>query len=69
MNEHSSTIDELFGDGRATDEAVLEASSDARRLHKALDRPMATRKDGQVAWVQPEDNRGDYPAPVFNSCK
>ena len=30
------TLDELFEDGRAIDEALKEAARDARRLHKAL---------------------------------
>lgn len=55
MSENKSTIDELFEDGRAIDEALKEAARDARRLHKALGNPMATWKDGQVVWVQPED--------------
>ena len=55
MSENKSTIDELFEDGRAIDEALREAARDARRLHKALGNPMATWKDGQVVWVQPED--------------
>ena len=55
MSENKSTIDELFEDGRAIDEALKEAARDARRLHKALGNAMATWKDGQVVWVQPED--------------
>jgi hypothetical protein len=55
MGENKATIDELFEDGRAIDEALREAARDARRLHKALGNPMATWKDGQVVWVQPED--------------
>ena len=55
MSEHKSTIDELFEDGQAIDEALKEAARDARRLHKALGNPMATWKDGRVVWVQPED--------------
>ena len=35
--------------------ALREAARDARRLHKALGHPMATWKDGQVVWIQPED--------------
>jgi len=41
--------------GLAIDDAPREAARDARRLHKALANPMATWKDGQVVWVQPED--------------
>jgi predicted ABC-type ATPase len=49
------TIDELFEDGRAIDEALKEAARDARRFHKALGNPMATWVDGRVVWVQPDD--------------
>ena len=55
MSENKSTIDELFEDGRAIDEALREAAQDARRLHKALGNPMATWQNGRVVWVQPED--------------
>lgn len=55
MSENKSSIDALFEDGRVIDEALREAARDARRLHKALGNPMATWKDGQVVWVQPED--------------
>lgn len=53
------TLDELFEDGSAIDEALKEAARDARRLHKALGNPMATWVDGRVVWVQPEDIRVD----------
>jgi hypothetical protein len=55
MSENKPTIDELFQDGRAIDEALKEAARDARRLHKALGNPMATWRNGRVLWVQPED--------------
>ena len=55
MSENKSTIDELFEDGRAIDEALREAARDARPLHKALGNPMATWQNGRVVWVQPED--------------
>lgn len=42
-------------EGATIDAALREAARDARRLHKASGRPMATWKDGAVAWVQPED--------------
>ncbi len=35
MSEAKPTLDELFEDGRAIDEALLEAARDARRFHKA----------------------------------
>ena len=55
MSHSEPTIKELFEDGREIDEALREAARDARRLHKALANPMATWKDGQVVWIQPED--------------
>jgi hypothetical protein len=55
MSHSEPTLKELFEDGRAIDEALREAARDARRLHKALGNPMATWKDGQVIWIQPED--------------
>jgi hypothetical protein len=58
---NNPTIDELFQDGRAIDEALKEAARDARRLHKALGNPMATWKDGKVVWVPPEEIQVDEP--------
>lgn len=55
MSEIEPTIDELFRDGRAIDQALRDAARDARRLHKALGNPMAIWRDGRVVWVQPED--------------
>jgi hypothetical protein len=55
MSHSEPTLKELFEDGGAIDEALREAARDARRLHKALGNPMATWKDGQVVWVQPEE--------------
>ena len=55
MSDSEPTLKELFEDGRAIDKALREAARDARRLHKALGNPMATWKDGQVVWIQPED--------------
>jgi hypothetical protein len=64
------TLDELFEDGRAIDEALKEAARDARRLHKALGNPMATWKDGQVVWVRPEDiNVDDDPEQEPNRAE
>ena len=59
MSDDNPTLDELFEDGRAIDEALTEAARNARRLHKALGNPMATWKDGEVVWVQPEDIKID----------
>jgi hypothetical protein len=54
-SDRKLTLDELFADGRAIDEALEEAARDARRFHKALGNPMATWADGRVVWVQPDD--------------
>ena len=59
MSDMAPTLRELFEDGRAIDQALKEAARDARRLHKALGNPMATWRDGQVVWVQPEDIKVD----------
>jgi hypothetical protein len=50
MSKAEPTLAELFEDGRAIDEALLEAARDARRFHKALGNPMATWLDGRVVW-------------------
>jgi hypothetical protein len=63
MNSTERTIDDIFEDGRPIDEALREAARDARRLHKALGRPMATLQDGQVIWIQPEDISVDEGPP------
>lgn len=59
MSNQAPTLKELFEDGRAIDVALREAARDARRLHKALGNPMATLKDGDVVWIQPDDIVGD----------
>lgn len=63
MSDIKPTLDELFEDGRAIDEALKDAARDARRLHKALGNPMATWRDGRVVLVQPEDIRVDDDSP------
>ena len=67
MSQHRLTIDELFEDGRAIDEALREAARDARRLHKAFGRPMASWQDGQVVWVQPDEIEIDAPDHTSDS--
>jgi hypothetical protein len=55
MSDVKRSIEEIFEDGRAIDEALKEAARDARRFHKGIGNPMATWADGRVVWVQPED--------------
>jgi hypothetical protein len=62
MSQHEPTLDELFDDGRAIDEALREAARDARILHKAFGRPMASWGDGQVVWIPPDEIQVDPPA-------
>jgi hypothetical protein len=70
MSDTEPTLDELFEDGQVIDAALREAARDARRLHKALGNPMATWREGQVVWVQPEDIRvEDEVAPERGSSE
>ena len=55
MSNPERTLDQLFEDGQSIDDALKDAARDARRMHKALGNPMATWRDGQVVWIQPED--------------
>jgi hypothetical protein len=55
LSNKELTLKELCEDGRAIEVALREAARDVRRLHKALGNPMATWKNGQVVWIQPED--------------
>jgi hypothetical protein len=55
MSDVKRSIEEIFEDGQAIDDALKEAARDARRFHKAIGNPMATWADGRVVWVQPED--------------
>jgi hypothetical protein len=61
MSDTEPTITELFDEGTAIDEALLEAAKDARRFHKAIGNPIATWEDGKVVWIQPEDIVVDSP--------
>jgi hypothetical protein len=63
MTDRQPTIEELFEDGRAIDEALLRAAAEARRLHKTLGHPMASWQDGKVVWIQPEDLEVDETPP------
>ena len=55
MSDTGPTITELFDEGTIIDKALREAARDARRFHKAIGNPMATWRDGNVVWVQPEE--------------
>jgi hypothetical protein len=61
--DSDKSIDELFEEGTAIDQALRDAAADARRLHKALGIPIVTWRDGHVVLIPPEeivvdDNRG-----------
>jgi len=61
--EQPKDIAELFREGTAIDEAVKKAAAQALRMHKLLGNPVAEWRDGEVAWVRPEDIRiPDEPA-------
>ncbi len=48
-------IEALFLDGTEIDEALRQGVRDALRIHKLLGNPVATWRDNQVCWVQPDD--------------
>jgi len=49
------TIDELFEEGTAIDEALRRAVRDALLRHKKLGNPIAVWEDSRVVWVPPEE--------------
>lgn len=49
------------------DQALSDAARDARLLHKAFGRPMASWQDGQVVWIQPEEIQIDGPGEAPDS--
>ncbi len=53
--KNGQSIDEIFEDGTAIDEALRQSAQDARRLHKALGQPIAEWRNGKVVWIKPED--------------
>ena len=52
MSDHEPTLDELFEDGRAIDQALRDAARDARRFHKAW-AIRWRRWSRQGVWVSP----------------
>jgi len=49
------TIDELFEEGTAIDEALKTAVRDALLRHKKLGNPIAVWETSRVIWVPPEE--------------
>lgn len=54
--EHDSDrIEALFADDEAIDAALREAVQDALRQHKIANNPVSGWRNGNVAWILPED--------------
>lgn len=49
------TIDELFHEGKAIDEALKQAVQAALLQHKKAGNPVAAWRDGKVVLIKPED--------------
>jgi hypothetical protein len=49
------SIDEILRDGTAIDAALQKAFENAMRRHKQAGHPLVVWKDGQIAWIPPEE--------------
>jgi len=47
--------DPIFGPEAIVQKCFRKAIYHALRMHKLLGNPIATWRDGQVVWIQPED--------------
>lgn len=61
--EREKTIDELFEEGTAIDEALRSAVREALLWHKKLGNPIAVWEDSRVVWIPPEEIEPDGPGP------
>jgi len=48
-------IDAIFAEGAEIDRALAKAVREAVRRHKLLGNPIATWRDNQVVWLQPDE--------------
>lgn len=53
--DDSAWIARAFEEGTPIDEAIAEGVRDALRRHKQAGVPIAIWRDGQVAWIPPEE--------------
>lgn len=54
MNKKKN-IDEIFSNGKEIDEALQKSVKEALLQHKMAGNPVASWKDGKIAWIQPKD--------------
>jgi hypothetical protein len=48
-------IDAVFAEGVEIDRALQGAVREAIRRHKLLGNPIATWRDGEVVWIEPDE--------------
>jgi hypothetical protein len=51
----NKSLDEIFEDGTAVDDALDEAVGDAILFHKRMGYPIVVWVDGKVVWLQPDE--------------
>ena len=54
-NEHTRDISQLFDDGTAIAQAMNAAAREAVVQHKQKGLPLVVWRDGQVAWISPDE--------------
>src|SRR6266850_1127262 len=62
VNERPSRIDQIFADGRLTEEALAAARADAIDRHRRAGVPMVVFKDGRIEHVPAEHLAPDVDA-------
>ncbi|REJ98768.1 MAG: hypothetical protein DWQ35_00285 [Planctomycetota bacterium] len=51
---------ELVAEAKAVELAVEESVIEALKMHKRMGQRVATWRDGQVVWIEPEDISVDF---------
>lgn len=67
VQDREKTIDELFEEGTAIDEALRRAVREALLRHKKLGNPIAVWENSAVVWVPPEEIEAGDPGPATGS--
>ena len=67
VQDREKTIDELFEEGTAIDEALRRAVREALVRHKKLGNPIAVWENSRVVWVPPEEIEPGDPGPESDS--
>lgn len=61
MNREQPDLDEILADTSRIEAALRDAVRGALREHKRAGNPIAVWRDGQVAWLPPEEIPDDVP--------